>query len=81
MIHIYADANNRDEDGRFDLAIVGARRDLEAHKNELKDGMKVLLNVQDEFEVVATLVFDRQHQRWFGVPDDKTIRFYNNAGE
>jgi hypothetical protein len=81
MIRIYADANSRDQDGRYDLAIVRARRDLETHKDEIKDGTKVLLNVQDEFEVAATLVFDRHYQRWFGIPDDKTIRFYKTAVE
>jgi len=54
------------------LNIAGAQRDLEAHADSLEPGIQVLLNVQDEFEVTATLAF---REVWLAVPDEKTIRF------
>jgi hypothetical protein len=72
-IRIYADWNSRDEHGRLLLSISGARSDLTRHANELVDGMEVTLNVQDEFELQATLVFDRV---WRAIPKEHTIRYY-----
>lgn len=78
MITIYADANNRDEQGRYLLNIAGSRKILEPVKDELVDGLRVTLNVQNEFEVQATLVFD---EIWRAIPDVKSIRFYDQADE
>lgn len=71
MIRIYADFNCLDEQGRVWLDCVGWRVDIERRAGSLREGLRVLLNGQDEFEVEATLIFDRA---WRGVPDWSTLR-------
>jgi hypothetical protein len=71
---IYADANEGDADGRFWLHIPGSRRDIERYGDQLQPGMRVLFNVQNEFEVEGTLEIDEVHGKWLGRPDYSTIR-------
>jgi hypothetical protein len=73
MIRIYADFNSTDEEGRVWALL---KRDLEEHSDELKEGLRVLLHMDDEFEVEATLVYDRG---WMGVPDWSTIRYLDEG--
>lgn len=70
---LYADFNNQDEQGRVWLI---APADLEALKDKLVDGVRVILHVPDDLEVEATLVFDR---RWCGVPDYSTLRYLDGS--
>ena len=72
MIRIYADFNSCDEDGRVCLDTVGSLQDIEKHRDVLAEGMKVILDMTDEFEVQGTLVFD---EVWKGVPDWDTIQY------
>jgi hypothetical protein len=72
MLRIFADFNNQDEHGRLTLDTVGSMRDLDAQRNELKDGMIVIFYVPDEFEVEGSLVFDKI---WLGIPDLATLRY------
>ena len=72
MIRIYADFNSCDEDGRVRLSTVGSLQDIEKHRDVLAEGMKVILDMTDEFEVQGTLVFD---EVWKGVPDWDTIQY------
>jgi len=44
------------------LHIEGSLRDIERYKGELSPGMRVLFNVQDEFEVEGTLEYDSEHR-------------------
>lgn len=74
MIRIYADWNDRDEQGRLRLDIAGALRDLDTHHQALVDGLRVLLDVQHEFELEATLVFE---EIWRAIPDLATIRYHS----
>lgn len=74
MLRIYADFNSCDEDGRVWLNCVGSLRDIEPHKEDLKDGLRVLLYMTGEFEVEANLIFDGI---WNGFPDWTTIRYYD----
>ena len=60
-----------DEQGRLCLDILGAIPDIERHRDALVDGLRVLLDVQHEFEIEATLVFD---SAWRAIPDMSTIR-------
>jgi hypothetical protein len=76
MLRIYADFNCQDEQGRVLLNTVGSLRDIEAQKNELIAGLKVMLYVTDDFEVEGTLVFE---QVWRAVPDLSTIRYYDES--
>ena len=71
MLRIFADFNNSDQQGRVRLNTVGAREDLDPHRNALKEGMKVILYMPD-LEVTGTLVFDEEI--WKGIPDWSTTR-------
>jgi hypothetical protein len=68
-----------DEQGRLRLSIVGPQRDIARHAGELRPGMEVILNVQDEFEVNAILVYDEESDHWKAWPDVDTIRFYEES--
>jgi len=71
---IYADENDKTQDGCYMLDIAGSLRDIERYKSELQPGMRVLFNVQDEFEVEGTLSYDTVSKIWLGLPDYSTIR-------
>jgi len=72
VIRIYADENDKDEQNRYLLHIRGSREDIEKYGDEIKEGVEVTLNVQDEFEVKARLTFDKV---WRAVPDMASIRW------
>jgi len=72
---IYADSNEADADGRFWLHIPGSRRDIDRYGDRLQPGMRVLFNVQNEFEVEGILEIDEVHGTWLGRPDYDTIRY------
>lgn len=71
---IYADANEAEADGRFWLHIPGSKKDIARYGEQLKPGMRVLFNVQDEFEVEGTLEIDAKGG-WLGRPDYSTLRY------
>lgn len=56
---IYADENTMTEDGAYILTITGSLRDIERYGSVLCPGMRVIFNVQDEFEEEGTLEIDR----------------------
>jgi hypothetical protein len=72
LLRIYADANEMTDDDAFWLDIPGARRDIERHSAELRPGLRVVFNVQNEFEVEGTLAFDEARGVWLGRPDWST---------
>ncbi len=71
MIRLYADFNHRDEQGRVLLDTVGSLADVETHASELRDGMRVILHMNEDFEVEGTLLFDGV---WVAVPDFATLQ-------
>ena len=71
MIRIYADFNHCDEQGRVLLDTVGSLADIGENEAALAEGMVVLLVMDEELEVEATLGFDRV---WRAVPDFETLR-------
>lgn len=75
MIRIFADFNNKDEQGRVRLSTVGSLKDVAEHKSELREGLEVILYTPDEFEMLGTLVFDLG--MWKGIPHLETIRYYD----
>jgi hypothetical protein len=77
MIRIYADENHCDEQGKFLLDIPGSLEDIKKHQEVVAEGMVVLLNVQNAFEVQATLVFDKV---WRAIPDFSTIHYLDEEG-
>ena len=70
MIRIYADFNHQDEQGRVFLDTVGSLADIKRHEGVLTDGLRVLLYMEDDFEVEGTLSFDGV---WFAAPDLGTL--------
>jgi hypothetical protein len=72
MLRIYADFNSTDEEGRVMLNTVGSLADLDRHKDEIAEGMTVILYSPGDFEVLGTLVFEGI---WMGIPDWSTIRY------
>ena len=75
MVRVWADFNNRDEQGRVRLNTVGSLKDIEKHHDEIRDGTKVILNAEDDFEVEARLTFDKV---WRAIPDMTTIKYLNS---
>jgi hypothetical protein len=71
---IYADENDKAQDGCYVLHIAGSLEDLKHYEGELRTGMRVLFNVQDEFEVEGTLKYDSENEIWLGRPDYSTRR-------
>ena len=71
---IYADENDKTTGDRYMLHIAGSLRDIERYKGELSPGMRVVFNVQDEFEVEGILEYDSEQKMWVGRPDYSTRR-------
>lgn len=71
---IYADENEKTQDDRYMLHIPGSLRDIERYEDQLRSGMRVLFNVQDEFEVEGILDYDADNKMWLGRPDYSTRR-------
>ena len=78
MIKIYADENAKDELDRYVLSIAGSRKYIERYGDQIREGIEVTLNVQDEFEVKARLIFDRV---WLAIPDMTSIKYLNAEDE
>jgi hypothetical protein len=72
-LRIHADFNNRTEEYKVRLDVMGSLRDLEQHKNQVSEGSLVLLSDQ-EVEVEARLEFDKVDGIWLGIPDWTTLR-------
>lgn len=73
MIRLHADFNNCTEDYKARLDTMGSLRDIEQHKDELREGMTVILN-DGEIEVEARFERDPNDEIWIGVPDWSTRR-------
>ena len=70
---IYADENEKSWDD-YMLHLATSVADLEKYADTIRPGARVLLNVQDEFEVEANLYFDDRMRRWMARPDFATRR-------
>ena len=73
-MRLYADGNEMTDDDRFFLDIPGSLADIERYGASLHPGVRVVLNVQEEFEVEAVLEFDAAREIWLGNPDWGTRR-------
>jgi hypothetical protein len=78
MIRIYADFNNREEDGRVRLNTMGSREDIEKHKDLMREGLRVILYTPKEFDVEAVLCFD---EIWCAIPDYDTLVYTDDVEE
>ncbi len=56
------------------LHVAGSLQDIEKYRGQLKPGMRVLLNVQEEFEVEGVLDYDEEDKIWLGRPNWETRR-------
>jgi hypothetical protein len=74
MPRIYADENDKTQDDCYMLHSAASLRDIERYQGQLLSGMRVLLNVQDEFEVEAILQYDAAKKMWLGQPDSSSRR-------
>jgi hypothetical protein len=63
LIKIYADFNNADEKGRIRLTN-GSFNDLHVQKVELRDGLQVLLDDDDELTTIGILEFSKEETVW-----------------
>lgn len=76
---IYADANDRNADGDYFLIFEDSKRQLVAMGVALGEGARVILNVQDEYEVEAVLTRSEADECWMGRADYKTIRYLDGT--
>ncbi|MBL8899971.1 MAG: hypothetical protein JNM84_20235 [Planctomycetes bacterium] len=74
MPAIFADFNNRDEQGRLRLNCVGTGQDLLALGLELREGLEILCTDRDELEVEARVTFSREEGIWVGEYDGRSVR-------
>jgi len=79
---IYVDFLNADDEGRLKLNLDGTRRDLAAHRVELRQGLKLLLwsddadatGAADDLLAEGTVEFDRDTGKWVVRIDADAIR-------
>jgi hypothetical protein len=71
---MYADGNEMTDDHRFILDVPGSLADIRRHGATVHPGTRVVLNVQDEFEVEGVLEFDAARETWLARPDWATRR-------
>jgi hypothetical protein len=76
VIRIYVDSNMQDDDGRLLLDNLRSVADLRKHEGSLKEGLRVMLYEDDDYEVEGTLYFDNG---WLAVPDDSTLRYLDGT--
>ena len=74
MYRIYFDANEGDEQDRFDLGIPGSLSDIEPIASELKNGMRVVLYASEGMQVEALIEFDTRYQCWMASPIWSTLK-------
>lgn len=74
MPRIYADENEKTDDDCYILQTTGSLRDIERYGDRLNPHMRVLFNVQGEFEVEGVLQYDSAKSIWHGRPDYSTRR-------
>jgi len=77
LYRIYFDANEGDEQDRFDLAIPGSSRDIEPLAGKLTHGMRVLCYDDQAIEVEAILEWDTKYKQWMARPLWETIRRFD----
>jgi hypothetical protein len=76
MLRVYFDTNNTDNLGRYALNLETSLSDLSKSEIPPHDGMKVVLQMTNEVECIATLVFDKI---WWGVADEDSYQLYDET--
>jgi hypothetical protein len=78
---VFFDSNDSNGDGDFFLTTSRSEKDLSGIGADLKDGLRVMLVMPDEFEVEGALCFDARLKCWLGRADFATIRYLNGSQE
>lgn len=76
MIRIYADFNNADVLGRVRMNTFGLMRDVESKGLILTEGLKVILDDEDELRAVGIIEFSETEQIWVAKIDWDKIENY-----
>lgn len=80
MLRVYCDFNDSTEDGRYWILLYdGKPLGDQAAQLGLKEGDRVLLYQEEDFEIEATLLFKQTHAYFLGeqlcaLVDDSTFR-------
>lgn len=69
---IYADFNYCDPEGRLILNTRGSLKDIAEYMEFLQPGLRIVVYMDDEFEVEATLLYDGT---WLATPHLETLRY------
>jgi hypothetical protein len=72
LVRIFADFNNTDEKGRIRLTS-GSFNDIHEQKVELRDGLQVLLDDNDELTAIGILEFSKEETVWVAKIDRDKI--------
>ncbi len=75
---VYFDSNNMLDGVRYDLGLPASKCDL-SRIPELKDGLRVIICMTNEFEMEAILEYDQAAGCWGAVPIDGTIRYLDDT--
>ena len=71
---VYADFNNADCHGRLRLAIRGSEEDIKSQKLELFNGMKIIVDDDNELSADAEVIFSDEEGIWVAKIDWEKIR-------
>jgi hypothetical protein len=77
---IYFDTNEG-TDERYDLGLQASINDLAAIPGGPREGLRVVIYMTGELEMEATLEYDGSRSSWMAVPDDSTIKYYDEPGD
>ena len=74
LLRVYASEKNKNATGDYNLTGPSSERDLDALGDDLREGLRVMFDVQFEFEVEGVLVRNAKSESWLGRPDISTRR-------
>lgn len=63
-IKLFVDFNNADVEGRIRLNTNGTFKDIKENNIELKDGLEVLLDDNEEFKIYGIVEFSKDENIW-----------------
>ena len=74
MHKIYFDSNNGSFENGYDLNIEGSRLDIEKITEEIREGMRVIIYMDDDVEFEAILRFDKEINYWVAHPISEYLK-------
>jgi hypothetical protein len=76
MTRLYADFNNADPKGRVRLNCYGTLQDLKKLKIQLSEGMKVILDDNDELSTAGIVEYSKEENIWVAKIDWENFNRY-----